>query len=256
MDRTAALRTWRIILLVTFILVPVANYLPIVLDVSQDRFTNGTDTRVDAAGYAFAIWGVIFTGMLLFAALQFRAVKESDHLLRALRYLCLAGWASIAFVPISFGANYFLGAADLLWHLAALVPAYLALRAHVAETGAPRNSWTYFAPSLYLGWICAATVIALALALQQAGLRVSDAVAKDLAAALVVVLALLGAFLGLRRDAFYALTVAWALGGIAAEQQDSRLILWTCAVGILALLGVVLKDLVGRRPFFYAWADR
>ena len=256
MPSSSSARTWRIILLVVFILVPVANYLPILLDVSQDRFTNGTDTRVDAAGYAFSIWGLIFTGMLLFAALQFRVSEVTPALLRAYRFLTLAGVASIAFVPISFGDNYLWGAFDLLWHLLALLGAYMALREHVREVGRPEYAWTYFAPSVYLGWVSAATVISFALALQQLGVTFTGATEIWVATALVIVLIILGLYLALQSDGIYTLTVAWALVAIAVEQQDAPLIFWAASAGAGILLVMVIQRVVGPKPFFYAVTAR
>ncbi len=252
MDSPNHLRTWRIALLVTFILVPIANYLPIVLNIDQDRFTNGTDTRVDAAGYAFSIWGVIFTGMILFAVFQFRGARGSVYLERAIRFLVVAGLASIAFVPISFGANYLWGAVDLLWHLVALIGAYVALRAHVREVGDPAHGWTYFAPSMYLGWISAATVISTALALQQLGVTFVPSTAVTIATGLVIILSMLGIYLGLRKDGIYAFTVAWALVGIAVAQQDAAPIFWAAVAGATALVLLGVSALLSRRSFFYA----
>ncbi|WP_116125963.1 hypothetical protein [Lewinella sp. IMCC34183] len=252
MSAPASLRYWRIALLVVFLLVPIANYLPIVLDISQDRFTNGTETRIDAAGYAFSIWGVIFLGMILFAAFQFRTPRHTVHLVRAIRFLVVAGLASIAFVPISFGANYLWGAVDLLWHLVALLGAYVALRAHVREVGPPAYGWTWFAPSMYLGWISAATVISTALALQQVGVTFAPPTEVAVATGLVVVLTLLGIYLGLRRDGIYAFTVAWALVGVAVEQQDAALISWAASAGAMCLVILGGAGLLSRRDFFYA----
>ena len=252
MPTSSAVRTWRTVLLIVFILVPVANYLPILLDVSQDRFTNGTDTHVDAAGYAFSIWGLIFTGMLLFAALQFRVSEVTPALLRAYRFLVLAGLASIAFVPISFGDNYLWGAFDLLWHLLALLGAYTALREHVREAGRPEYAWAYVAPSVYLGWVSAATVISFALALQQLGVTFTGGTEVLVATALVLVLTALGLYLCLRADAVYALTVAWALVAVAVEQQDARPIFWAASAGAGMLLITVLWRVLGAKPFFYA----
>ena len=244
--------TWRYLSLGTFILVPVANYLPILLDVSQDRFTNDVETRVDAAGYGFSIWGVIFTGMLLFAAFQLRNPEDTPALRRAYRFLILAGLASIAFVPISLGSNQLLGFVDLLWHLLALIGAYVALRAHAREVGKPNYGWTYFAPTMYLGWISAATVISTALALDQLGVSFAPDTAIYIATGLVVVLTALGLYLGLRGDSIYALTVAWALVAVAVEQEDAALIFWGGVAGAGLLGASAVAALVGERRFFYA----
>lgn len=245
-------RTWRYLLLITFLLVPVANYLPILLGISQDQFTDGIATRIDAAGYGFSIWGVIFAGMIVFAALQLRNPGKTKPLKRAYKFLVLAGLASIAFVPISLGDNQLIGWVDLLWHLLALIGAYLALREHTELMHQLHYGWSYFAPSMYLGWISAATVISTALALHQLGITFAPAEAVYIALALIVVLTALGVYLGLRRDGIYAFTVAWALVAVAVEQQDAPLLLWGGVAGA-GLLGVIAgRRLVGRAEFFYA----
>ena len=245
-------QTWRYLLLVTFIAVPVANYLPIVLNVSQTRFTQDIATRVDAAGYGFSIWGVIFTGMILFAVFQLRNTRKTKTLKRAYQYLVLAGLASLAFVPISLGSDQVLGLADLLWHLAALIAAYLALRAHAADTRAVQYGWTYFAPSMYLGWISAATVISAALALSQLGFEFPPELAIYIATGLVGVLTALGVYLSLQEDNVYALTVAWALVAVAVKQQDAALIFWGGCAGAVLLMGLAAWAWFGPRKFFYA----
>jgi hypothetical protein len=246
-----SLKTWRYLLLATFLLVPVANYLPFLLELDTNRFADDRETRVDAAGYAFSIWGVIFTGMLLFAANQLRNEEDTTALRRAYRFLILAGLASIAFVPISLGNNQLLTFIDLLWHLLALIGAYVALREHARTVTSPSYGWTYFAPSMYLGWISAATVIATALALGQLGVSFVADTAIYIATGLVVVLTGLGLYLGLRQDGIYALTVAWALVAVAFEQQDTALIFYGALAGAGLLGAVAVARLAGKQQFFY-----
>ncbi|CAH1001636.1 hypothetical protein LEM8419_02541 [Neolewinella maritima] len=245
-------RTWRYIPLVTFITVPIVNYLPIVLDISQDRFTDDVTTRVSAAGYAFSIWGVIFTGMIVFAAVQLRTLRKTKALKRAYKYLVLAGLASIAFVPISLYGDQVLGFADLLWHLLALLAAYTSLRIHVAEIKPPAYGWSYFAPSMYLGWISAATVISASLALDQLGVTFEADTAVYIATALVGVLTALGTYLALRADIVYAGTVAWALVAVAIKQQDAPLLFWAGGAGAVFLVGLCVWIWLSERRAFYA----
>jgi hypothetical protein len=249
---SSATRSWRYVLLATFILVPIANYLPFLLELDTNRFADDMETRVDAAGYAFSIWGVIFTGMLLFAGFQLRNERDTPELRTAYQFLTLAGVASIVFVPISLGENQILSFFDLLWHLLALIAAYVALRAHVDSIGEPNYAWTYFAPTLYLGWISAATVISTALALSQLGVSFAPDTAIYIATGLVVVLIALGLHLGQRGDSLYSLTVAWALVAVAVEQFDADLIFWTAVAGaavlIVSAVTMVVRD---SKTFFY-----
>ena len=243
--------TWRYILLVTFILVPVVNYLPFASGDAQGRFNEDYTTRVDAAGYAFSIWGVIFTGMLLFACFQLREEKTSVHQLRAYQCLIAAGLASIAFVPISIGQHQVLGGINLWWHLIALLGAYVNLRRHVRHHGGLHARWTYFAPSMYLGWISAATVIATALMLERLGVRVGEATAVYLALGFLSVLTAIGLYLGSRKDGVYALTVAWALVAVAFKQQDAAVLWWGGIAGAIMLGTLVVLRLAGTRQFLY-----
>ena len=244
---------WQLALLVVFILVPVANYLPILLGISQDAFTRGSSTYVDPAGYAFSIWGLIFIGMIVFAVLQRRVADPSPDQVSAYRFLVLAGLASIAFVPISLGTNYLWGAFDLLWHLFALLAAYFALRRHVRRSAtAPAYGWSYFAPSAYLGWVSAATVLSIALALQQLGVQLSDGRQAIWALALVLTLTGAGLYLLSEADGVYALTVAWALIAIGIEQRDEMLVFVAPSAGAVLLLLAVGASRLNRRPVFYA----
>ncbi len=240
-------------LLLTFLLVPLVNYIPVLQD--ADRFADDANTRVDAAGYAFSIWGVIFLGMIGFAGLIFRttAADWSANLQQAVLGLCLAGLASMLFVPISIQGNQLLVWFDLLLHLLALLYAYVHLRRHVAAKGAgAAGAWLYFAPSMYLGWISAATVIATALMLDAQGIRFSPAVEIYGAMALVVVLLLIASYLVRQRDSVYGLTVVWALIAVGVEQADAQWLQYT-AWGA-ALLIVVL--VVSRKFDFYTAVKR
>lgn len=242
-------------LLLTFLLVPLVNYIPVLLRV--DQFMDDAETRVDAAGYAFSIWGVIFLGMIGFAYTLFREKDGawSPALQQAAMGLSVAGLASMLFVPISIGGNQLLVWLDLLLHLAALLYAYPYLRQHVANeptvAGSRAAAWRrfYFAPSMYMGWISAATVIATALMLDHFGIRFAPALEIYGAVALVVVLFLIGSYLVRARDAVYGATVAWALVAVGVEQADAALLAYTAWGGAALLL---LQLLVKRQ--FYASA--
>lgn len=245
----------RYLLLGTFLLVPAVNYLSFLFARDDSRFDDGLEVRIDAAGYAFSIWGVIFIGMIAFSFFQLRHGRQTNHLKQAYIYLIIAGLASIAFVPISFSENQLLAAGNLWWHLIALVFANRALRAHAGEVGTVNYAWTYFAPSMYLGWISAATVIATSLMLAQLGIDLSEGIQVLIAFAFVVVLYEIARFLNRRGDPVYALTVAWALVAIAVEQndRDGRLLLLGGVAGAaLLVLAVVNRYRDDASGFFYA----
>jgi hypothetical protein len=150
-------RTLRYLLLAVFVGVPLANFglQPPLSDGSQ--FADDPQTRVAAAGYAFAIWGVIFTGMLWFSgSLAIGNEPDSPSLRKAIVCLMIAGLASVAFVPISIYCNFTIGWLDIMAHLIPLAIASFFLRKHVTTVSSkPVSSlsrWSFFGPSMYFGW--------------------------------------------------------------------------------------------------------
>lgn len=236
-------------LLATFIAVPLVNYGVFLLPSGRNQFADDAETLVDAAGYGFSIWGLIFLGMLAFSIYQLNRDNGTPALRRAMVFLIVAGLASVLFVPISIYGDQLLGWCDIALHLVALIQANRALRAHLAAQ--PEDGhWSYFGPSMYLGWISAATVISTALALDQLGLSFPPDTAVVLASVLAAVLTGIGLYLMKERDAVFGLTVAWALIAIAVEQSAQAIV--ATALGGAALLLVYLAvRLVRRRRLFF-----
>lgn len=243
---------WRTVPLIVFIFVPLVNYVVPQWLQASDRFTDDAQTRVNAAGYAFAIWGVIFTGMLWFSGhLLFSRETWSAELKRAAIYLCVAGLASIAFVPISIYGNQILGWIDIMAHLIPLILANYWLRKHVAAhptTNAGR--WSFFGPSMYFGWISAATVISTALMANQVGIRLDESLATTTAVAVVVALAVIGTVLTIKRDPVYGLTVTWALIAVGVEQSAYPTIQWAAWISAGCVGAAVLYQMTRSPKFF------
>lgn len=246
----------RILLLVVFIAVPAANFIltPILSDGSQ--FANDPQTRVAASGYAFAIWGVIFSGMLWFAgALVFGNEPDSSWLRKSIVCLIVAGLASIAFVPISIYCSFTIGWIDIMAHLIPLAMAAYFLRKHVSEVGdEPTNSlvrWSFFGPSMYFGWICAATVISTSLMANELGIELTETLATSLAIVTFLALGAVAIWLTLERDPIYGGTVCWALIAVGVKQTAFPMIQYS-AWAVAAVIGVVVLKTVfdGRNSFF------
>lgn len=244
--------------LVTFILVSVVNFLPF----GERRFEDDADTLVNAANYAFSIWGVIFIGLIGFsvvlANLQINEAKakekDTPYLRKAILGLCIAGLASIAFVPISIGGNQLFGFLDVAAHLLALIYAYSNLRAHIKTTpDRPRKQgFWFYGPSMYLGWISAATVIAASLALDQLGFAPGQQISEILAAVLIVILLGIGFKFLLESDAIYSNTVAWALVGVGVEQAAVPMLQYLAWAAAAILVAAWIIRLVQGKFCFYA----
>lgn len=256
-SRTVMQNPFRILLTAIFVLVPAVNFgLPPLL-AEGNQFADDPPTRVAAAGYAFAIWGVIFAGMLLFS-FYLLSGKETDsqHLKRATVLLAIAGLASIAFVPISIYCSSLVGWLDILAHLVPLLLAHFELRKH-AKLHPQSNigRWTYFGPSMYFGWISAATVISTALMASEVGIVVDDSLATTIAIATAVILAGFAIWMTINRDPVYGATIAWALVAIGVKQSGYLSIqyaVWAAAAFITA--SVIYR--LTRRPNFFPLAHK
>ena len=251
-------KTLYAILLLVFVAVPIANYIPFIGggERAETRFDDDPEVYVAAADYAFSIWGVIFLGMLAFSWGIFRnkEVAPTKALHKAITYLIVAGLASIAFVPISFTNNQTWGWLDILVHLIALIAAVKALREHVEQQ--PQDGgwrWTYFAPSVYLGWISAAYVISTSLMVIELGASdIPERIQQTGAMFLLAVLLFIGRWLISKEDVFYGLTVIWALIAVGVKQPDPPGLRWI-TWGAAATLGIlILARILGKQKLFYA----
>lgn len=193
------------------------------------------------AGWVFSIWGLIYLGVVAFTAYQLAGPGARAPRLRSVRGAYL----------VSCVANVLW---LLLWHYEAIVASLAVMVLLLASlatvrgvlAGAPpssrREAWCVDLPfSLYLGWICVATLANLGVVVVHAGL---------LPAAVDVVAwsqALLGAALAVAafgffrlRDAVFLAVIAWAAVGIAHKTgQPLALALPAMVVAGLAGLGVI-----------------
>ncbi len=190
------------------------------------------DPPAQPAGYAFAIWGVIYIWLIIgtgFQLLKRRAAPDwAPMRLPLILSLALgAPWLAVAQLSPLWSTVMIWG----MWGGAVL-----------ALLRAPeRDGWFGHWPvGLYAGWLTAAASVALALLL--AGYGVTDQV---LAALMVLLLALaLAALVTLRRpDApGYPLAVIWALIGVAVSNWPDGpvLVLGLAILGALLIAGLAL----------------
>ncbi len=203
------------------------------------------------AGYVFAIWGLIYIGLLAFGIYQALPAQRANPRLARL------GWLFI----LSCGLNC---AWIFLWHyllfpLTGLVIVLLLLtlitiyrRLDVGRAPVTRaERWSVDAPfSLYLGWVSVATIANLSDVLNGWGWNGTDPAA--LAWTLVMLAAGVGlavAMRYLRRDAVYGGVVVWAFIGIALKQAATPAVAVAAWVGAaLVVAALVVLALPGQRP--------
>jgi hypothetical protein len=210
-----------------FLADPFTGFDPDLLPVPVD------DPMIQPAGWAFAIWGVIYLWLLVSAGygLFTRDVDPDWDRLRWPLFISVgigASWISVALIaPVM--------ATVLIWVM--LGGALLAL------ARAPSRDWPWLALplGLYAGWLTAASSVALATVAAGYGIGgVATLSWVGLALALVIALAISW----LLRVPTYPFAVAWALAGIvAANLSAAPAFAVVAAGGALVMLWLTLQAL-------------
>jgi hypothetical protein len=204
----------------------------------SDRY----DSAVDPAGYAFAIWGLIYAASLVLAVHQAREAKRRDPLLADLRVPLMVAFALNGVWIIAFQQERFVVAQAIIVGLtAALGLAY----ARIAAAGRPRDRaerWgVYAVVGLYLGWATVATVAGASTTLLAVGVEELGLAPETWAVVVLVVVGLVAVAvtLGGPPEPGFPLAAGWALAAIAVEQlaRDRAAV---AVVAALAAAGALL----------------
>jgi hypothetical protein len=202
-------------------------------------------TLITPAGWAFAIWGPLYTGSILFAIYQALPRQRNNPLVAQLRwpaagaFLGNALWA--AYTQVS-GLTA-ISAVIIVFTLLCLLTAYRRISdwARPFTTG---ERWLAVLPlSALAAWLTAATIVNIAAALRFHGV-VLESGAPLVTAAVVLVGGIIAAaaLLRGRGNPPYALVFLWALAGIYASggQEAGVIALATVVAALLVLLATLL----------------
>ncbi|MHA6344132.1 hypothetical protein [Roseivivax sp. CAU 1761] len=202
---------------------------------AADRFpVPQSDPPVQPAGYAFAIWGLIYLWLLLGTGYGlWRRAGDADWT-PARPWLALSLGLGAFWLPLA--ARSVPAATALI--LVMLATALLALR----RTGGRDRVWQTAPVALYAGWLTAAAAVSLGLMIAGYGLLPETpaallAIAGGLALALAVQRRL-------SRAPEYGIAVIWALAGIlvANASPPNWPVAGLAAAGIAALLALRPTD--------------
>jgi hypothetical protein len=238
---------WPIMNLVGILVVVFVNWLANAIpfnDVSTGDVINRSPVWFQPAGWAFAIWGLIYALLLVFAVFGLLpAGRRNPWLQRISPFLLIANVANILWLVFwhweQFGITLGLMAILLL----SLNGIYTILHWRRFDARQPQRAerifvWPVF--SIYLGWISVAALANLMVFWDRQGLSSGPLSLRMWAVVMLIGGGIVCAAMALlRRDAFYPLVFAFASAAIAVEQWDrSRL------VSTVALLMAVIEALL------------
>jgi hypothetical protein len=205
----------------------------------------GQDLYFLPSAYVFAVWGVIYLGVLAFVVYHSSAVGRANPQMKRVGWLFVVSCvANMVWLFLFLYEQFATSTIAMLILLASLISIYLTLNIGRKAPLSNRERWSAHVPfSTYLGWITVATVANFTYALYVAkwdgfGIDAATWAAIMMAVATVVTLTMIIT----RRDIAYTLVVAWALVGIWNRYSNVSLVATTA----LALTGVILVALVVR----------
>jgi hypothetical protein len=215
-------------------------------DISNTLFR---DILITPANYAFAIWGLIYLGLISFGIYQALPTQRHNPHLRRIGYLiAIASIAQIAWVFLFQYGFFALSLVAMLAILVSLILIYLRLGIG-KERVSRKEKWLVHIPiSIYFGWISVATIVNVAIALYSRGWNGGGITPPVWAAILLVVAAAIAARITLTRaDVAFPLVFVWAFVAIAIRQLNFPLIGVTASLSALVLWILLFTKKQGRR---------
>ncbi|HSL01870.1 MAG TPA: hypothetical protein VK869_16150 [Rubrobacteraceae bacterium] len=215
---------------------------------SVGEVSNANSTLVVPAGYAFAIWGLIFVLCLAYAVYQALPANRHNPLLRRVGWFSAGAFLLNGLWSLVFPAQLFLVAQVIILAIFACAgAAFLLVSRAGREHGLSRaERWLVVLPfGLLFGWITAATFVSIATTLVGVGVLrggIGEAVlgavlllAGGLIAATVIRAAKSGPAQG---TVAYSAAVLWALVAVVVNQYETSLL--TTAAAAVAAVPVAL----------------
>jgi hypothetical protein len=207
-----------VVLLATIVINILADALPI-NGLGTGAILDSFHVYFVPAGYVFAIWGIIYIGLIAYAVYQALPSQKDNPRLQATGWwVLLGGLANSAWIFLWHYLQFVGTLGAMLILLVTLIAVYVRLGINQFKVS-PGETWAVRVPfSIYLGWITVATIANITDVLDYLKWNrfgISDATWMVIVLCAVVVISGLMNFL--RKDIAYAFVILWALAGIAAK---------------------------------------
>ena len=197
------------------------------------------------AGYVFSIWGFIYPASIVYGVYQALPRNREHPLLRqigfatAFAFFCIALWSVVTlFDPLRYTIPCFFGG------LVSLIYAVYRIARYQPRLSRNENLMIVWPLSVFAAWCTAGTIANVTTSLYTLGVR--DFIFPDYVWAVIMLLAA-GGLASLttvvtRGNLTYALTIIWALVGIAVAtvQRHQNPVATVVALLMAAVVGLVL----------------
>jgi hypothetical protein len=225
-----------------------ANALPL-NGLSTGEISDRFDVYFVPAGYVFAIWGVIYLGLIAFVIYQALPSQKANRNLRRLGYLfALSCLANVTWIFLWHYEQFALTLVAMLALLFSLILIYLRLDIGLARVSRAEK-WAVHVPfSIYLGWVSVATIANVTSLLDYLNWNGFGLAPEIWFMLMMAAATLIGAAMAfIRRDVAYLLVFIWAFVGIALKHEAVPLVAWTTWIATGAVVLLLLFALFTRR---------
>ena len=245
------MKTRQILNWVGFIAVIVVNTLASTVTINGVNTGDVSDsfpTLFTPAGYVFAIWGVIYLGLLAFAIFQGRPAQLESGLVDKIGpwFLFSCGF-NVIWLFLWHYSMFTSSVIAMLGLLISLIAVYLRLDIGRA-TFTRAEKWCVTIPfGIYLGWISVATVANVSVALFDVKWNGGALGPEPWTVLMILIAGALGVLMTVyRNEIAYPLVIVWAAIGIAVRQSNTWSVA-TVAALVAAVVAVVLALVRVRR---------
>lgn len=227
-----------------------ANVVPFNgLTIGEISNTVFREVLITPANYAFAIWGLIYLGLITFGVYQVLPAQRQNPNLRQMGYLLLL--ASLAQIVWVFFFQYQLFTLSLVAMLAILLPLiaiYIRLEINLKRVSWIEK-WLVCTPiSIYLAWISVATIVNVATTLYNLGWSGWGISSQIWTAMALITGAAIAATISIQRaDIAFVLVIVWAFVAIAVRHNNIPLIATTAGGLAIALTLLLIFSVLRRR---------
>ncbi|MGQ4646952.1 TspO/MBR family protein [Lyngbya aestuarii] len=240
-------------IIAAFVINVLANVAPLnELTIGEISNTLFREVQITPANYAFAIWGLIYLGLISLGIYQALPSQRQNPILQQIGYLLAASsLAQIIWVLFFQYRLFTLSLVAMLGILLPLIATYLRLGIGSRQVSWKDKCLVHHPVSIYLAWISVATIVNVALVLDNfawSGWGITPQYWTVIM--LIIGAAIAAAVIIQRSDIAYTLVIIWAFVAIAVRHVDQVLIAATAgglAIALILLLLIKLAVLPSNR---------
>jgi hypothetical protein len=216
------------------------SFPPTGVSIAKLSNTVFANVKIIPANYTFAIWGLIYLGLVAFAVYQLDYRRADNAQLQQTRpWIVLASLLQSGWILLFLYQQMVLSSLVMLGIVWALIKCYRSLHLLGKNSRQFNPTWVPSVFSIYLGWISVATIVNIASTLDSFGWQgapLSPSIWTLLMIAVSVGLAIL--LLHIYADRAFGGVIIWAIGGIIIAN------LTTPTIAFGGLLAIVILTIV------------